>query len=233
MAQAALEELEKTLQYQFQKRDWLCRALTHRSSGTPDGDPSADNEQLEFLGDAILGFIVSERLCRECPALGEGQLSRARAHLVSSPHLARVAQKLKVGKFLFLGHGEEKSGGRKKPALLADAVEALIAALYRDGGFTPVERFVETFILPRNLPTAARRLISSDHKSTLQELFQARSHAPPVYRVIREKGPEHRKTFTVEVCAGESLSARGQGANKKAAEQKAAQAFLQKFKKER
>ena len=232
MPQGSLEKLEKTLEYCFREKQWLSWALTHSSALARNGETKQDNERLEFLGDVVLGFIVSDRLYRECPHLGEGELSRARAQLVSAPHLAQVARKLNVGKYLILGRGEEKSGGRDKRALLVDAVEALIAALYRDGGLRAAEQFVETFVLPPNLNVAVPQLVFSDHKSALQERLQADRKGMPVYRVIRETGPEHQKTFTVEVRGGDHLSARGRGPSKKVAEQEAAHALYVKFTKE-
>ena len=229
MAQAPLENLESALGYQFRESGWLRRALTHRSYVARNGNPSEDNEQLEFLGDSVLSFIVSERISRNFPALAEGKLSRVRSRLVSATHLAQVGRKLEVGHYLFLGGGEERSGGRTKPALLVDAVEALIAALYRDGGLEAAESFVEKFVLPRNLKAAALHLVVSDHKTTLQEMLQADQKEPPVYRVIQEKGPEHRKTFTVEVRIAGNRTARGRGSSKKTAEQEAAHALLKKI----
>ena len=230
MAQAPMENLESALDYRFQENGWLRRALTHRSYVARNGNACEDNEQLEFLGDSVLSFIVSERLSRKFPALAEGDLSRVRSRLVSAPHLAQVGRKLDVGQYLFLGRGEESSGGRTKPALLVDAVEALIAALYRDGGLDAAENFVDRFVLPPNLKAAARKLVVSDHKTALQEMLQADQKKPPVYRVIREKGPEHRKMFTVEVRAAGNRTARGRGSSKKTAEQEAAQALLKKIK---
>ncbi len=232
MPQGSLEKLEKTLAYQFSQKQWLSWAMTHSSARARNGETVQDNEQLEFLGDAVLGFIVSDRLARECPHLDEGELSRARARLVSAPHLDQVARKLHVGKYLILGHEEENSGGRSKCALLVNALEALIAALYRDGGLQAAEQFIETFVLPPNLKVAAPQLVCSDYKSALQERLQADGNRIPVYRVIQEKGPEHQKTFTVEVRGGAGLSARGRGPSKKAAEQEAAHALYLKFTKE-
>lgn len=229
MAQAPLENLESALDYRFRENDWLRRALTHRSYVARNGNASEDNEQLEFLGDSVLSFIVSERLSRKFPALAEGELSRVRSRLVSALHLAQVGRKLEVGQYLFLGRGEEKSGGRTKPALLVDAVEALIAALYRDGGLEAAEKFIDRFVLPPNLKAAARQLAVSDHKTALQEMLQADQKKPPVYRVIQEKGPEHRKVFTVEVRVAGNRTARGRGSSKKTAEQEAAQALLNKI----
>jgi ribonuclease-3 len=181
---------------------------------------------MEFLGDAVLTFVVSVMLADAFPDWEEGKLTRARAHLVAAPHLHRIASRLDIGQYLRLGRGEEKTGGRDKPALLVNALEALIAALYRDGGIEAAREFIAGFIVPKDLGAAANELFSIDYKSTLQELLQAAKSAPADYRVVDESGPEHQKTFTVEAQAGDNLIARGRGGNKKAAEQEAARLIL-------
>ncbi len=225
-----MKNLESKLDYKFREITRLRQALTHRSFVTRNGDVVADNEQLEFLGDSVLSFIVSERLSRKFPALVEGELSRVRSRLVSASHLFQVGQKLEVGQYLFLGRGEERSGGRTKPALVVDAVEALIAALYRDGGLIAAENFVDRFVLPSNLKAATKKLVLSDYKTALQEMLQADQEQPPIYRVVAEKGPEHRKMFIVEVRITGNRMAEGQGSNKKMAEQEAARILLETIK---
>ena len=169
--------LEQRLGHTFHSRDLLERALTHKSHvyERPAEDPSnGDNEQLEFLGDAILGFVVSECLVRRHPAFGEGRLSKLKAHLVSAARLHEVAQELGLGEFLFLGRGEEMSGGRGKKALLSDAVEALIAALYVDAGLDAVRSFIEFHVV--GLPESHENGLESavtDYKSALQEIGRA------------------------------------------------------------
>ena len=227
------EILEKALGHTFRSRELLERALTHKSrvyEKSAEGEPSADNEQLEFLGDAILGFVVSESLVRRFPSFPEGRLSKLKAHLVSAAHLHQVAQELGLGEYLLLGRGEEMSGGREKKALLSDAVEALIAALYLDAGMEPARQFIEARILRAfDAPQDALENAGADYKSTLQEMAQALKLPPPRYVIVAENGPEHSKTFTVEVRLGREWTSQAQGLSKKSAGQKAAQQVLQQL----
>lgn len=225
-----LSLLEERLGHTFGDRELLARALTHKSHVYEKplvGFGSGDNEQLEFLGDAILGFVVSECLVRLHPTFPEGRLSKLKAHLVSADRLYAVAQNLGLGEFLFLGRGEEMSGGRAKRALLSDAVEALIAALYLDGGTETSRKFIETQVVG-DLRSARDGIEPevTDFKSALQEIAQARKLPPPRYIVVGEEGPEHLKTFTVEVRMGKELSSQAFGHSKKSAGQKAAQSLL-------
>ncbi len=229
MAGSSLEKLEDLIGYRFREPKLLFEALTHSSHVSEASDGSRDNEQMEFLGDAILNFVVSVRLTETFPQYEEGNLTRARASLVSAPHLSEVAACLELGEYLRLGRGEEKTGGRSKSALRVNALEALIAALYRDGGLDAAGQFVEKFILTPDLAKRADDLFSIDYKSALQEHMQAERLGPAEYRVVDEMGPEHQKIFTVEVNAGEDLMARGRGGSKKAAEQQAAQALLDRL----
>jgi len=189
-----------------------------------------DNEQLEFLGDAILGFAVSEYLVRHNPGYPEGRLSKLKAHLVSAVRLHEVAQELGLGEFLYLGRGEEMSGGRNKKALLSDAVEALIAALYLDAGLEAALGFIEDRVVG-GMQAAEEGLEAAvtDHKSALQEMAQALKLPAPRYVVVDEDGPEHSKTFTVEVRLGKDWVSQAQGLSKKSAGQKAAQRVLQQL----
>lgn len=226
-----LERLETTLGHRFARRELLRQALTH-SSRTQDQLPSEPatevlhNEKLEFLGDAILGFVASEALLERFPTLTEGQLSRIKANLVSARRLYRVAQGLDLGAFLRLGRGEEKTGGRVKPGLLADAVEALIAALYLDGDLAAARQFIRRFILADLDQVAVERLLVADHKSALQEFLQARQVRSAEYRVVREEGPEHQKVFTVELRVDGQSYVTATASTKKAAEQEAARRAL-------
>jgi ribonuclease-3 len=215
--------------YQFRNLQFLLEALTHSSYAQESSDRPRDNEQMEFLGDAVLSFVVSVMLADAFPDWEEGRLTRARAHLVAAPHLYTVASGLNLGQYLRLGRGEEKTRGRDKPALLVNALEAVVAALYRDGGIDAARDFIATFIVPQDLASAATVLFSIDYKSTLQELLQSERTPPADYRVVEESGPEHQKTFTVEAQAGDNLIARGRGGNKKAAEQEAARLILEKL----
>ncbi len=229
MAGNSLEKLQDLIGYQFRNSQLLLEALTHSSFAQESSECGRDNEQLEFLGDAVLNFLVSVRLADTFPQYEEGKLSRVRARLVAATHLGQVAARLELGEYLRLGRGEEKTGGRAKSALLVNALEALVAALYRDGGLEMVRRFVDQFVLPADLAANAEELASIDYKSALQEYLQAEGLGPAVYRVVDEVGPEHRKTFTVEVTAADNLLARGLGGSKKAAEQQAAKTLVERL----
>src|SRR5579862_3746515 len=230
---ADLAVLERALGHTFRSRELLERALTHKSriyEQTVEGNPSGDNEQLEFLGDAILGFVVSECLVRRFPSFPEGRLSKLKAHLVSAARLHEVAQELGLGDYLFLGRGEEMSGGREKKALLSDAVEALIAALYLDAGLEPARQFIESQVVGKfHTNEDGSDSEVTDYKSALQEMAQALKLPPPRYVIVGEDGPEHSKTFTVEVRLGKEWVSQAQGLSKKSAGQRAAQQILQQL----
>lgn len=229
IASSSFSELEKTVGYSFENHTLLVRALTHRShaqeSAAPEG--KLPNEQMEFLGDAILGFLVSEALVEQFPDYSEGRLSKLKAHLVSAAHLHPVAQKIALGRFLFLGKGEEQSGGRTKKTLLVDALEALVAAIYLDGGVEPAREFVHRSVLES---VDWQQIQSVDYKSELQEFLQGKHAPPPRYVVVREQGPEHHKVFTVQIRLGGEPLAQAEGDSKKAAQQAAAQIALAKLK---
>jgi ribonuclease-3 len=236
--------LEESLGYQFQRRELLEQALTHSSQarevaalGAGGGASAGDNEMLEFLGDAVLGLVASETLFHRFPEFQEGQLSKLRAHLVGQRHLLRVAEKLQVGHYMRLGRGEEKSGGRHKASLQVDALEAILAALYLDGGWPVTRDFIVRVIVEPELAQMkleTRALPVMDFKSALQEAMQARGGSQPVYSLVKEEGPEHKKVFTVEVRlpAAEmgQFVGRAQGATKKRAEQEAARQALEHLK---
>jgi ribonuclease III len=230
---AELGNLEKALGHTFANRVLLAQALTHKSrvyEKFPEGQCSTDNEQLEFLGDAILGFAVSECLVRRYASYPEGRLSKLKAHLVSATRLHEVAQELGLGEYLLLGRGEEMSGGREKKALLSDAVEALIAALYLDAGLDVARRFIETRVIGEfQVAEDGSDVGLTDYKSALQETAQALKLPPPRYVIVAENGPEHMKTFTVEVRLGKEWVSQAQGLSKKSAGQKAAQQILQQL----
>lgn len=223
--QAQLRGLEEHLGYRFADLGLLDRALTH-TSHAHEASPEAvrHNEPLEFLGDAVIGFVVSEMLHRRDPDGDEGTKSRTRAHLVSAPSLARRALELRLPDLLLLGKGEEKTGGRRKSKLWADAYEAVIAALYLDGGLDAVYRFLSAEFASElenrdGLPT-------HDAKSALQELLQARGEPVPEYVVVAEEGPSHRRRFRVRCLVRGSALAEGEGPSKKSAQQEAAQKVL-------
>lgn len=230
---ASAESLEQVLGHVFKQRELLERALTHTSriyEKSADGLQLVDNEQLEFLGDSILGFVVSECLVRRYPAFPEGRLSKLKAHLVSAARLHVVAQNLHLGEYLLLGKGEEMSGGREKKALLADAVEALIAAMYLDAGIDAARAFIETHVIGEVESSGdGSEDTVTDHKSALQEMAQTLKLPPPRYVIVGEVGPEHSKTFTVEVRLGKDWVSQAQGLSKKSAGQKAAQQVLQQL----
>lgn len=224
-----LEALESTLDHCFRDRELLSRALTHRSYASEQGgapETHADNEQLEFLGDAILGFLVSEILVKRLPEFPEGRLSKCKAHFVSARHLHDVARRLDLGAYLLLGRGEEMSGGRAKKALLGNAVEAVIAAIYLDAGQQQARQFVVRHVMDDSDAPCNDEEGVTDFKSTLQELAQSRKLPAPHYAVVASSGPEHSKTFTVEARVGNQWSARADGASKKAASQGAAERLL-------
>jgi ribonuclease III len=226
-----LEELEQIVGHRFREASLLECAVTHRSAaGDVAGEPAAaDNERLEFLGDAVLGMLVSEYLLSVFPGWSEGQLSRGRASLVNSASLAEAAQRLGLGEHLRLSRGEEKSGGREKPALLADAFEAIIGALYLDGGLDPARQLVQRALLAPALDAQGDRIGRADYKSELQELLQKSGWPAARYQVLREMGPDHRKTFLVEVSVAGHVTATGAGSNKKESEQLAAQQALEQI----
>jgi ribonuclease-3 len=230
---ADLEVLQKALGHTFRDKQLLEQALTHKSrvyEKSADGQAATDNEQLEFLGDSILGFVMSDCLVRRYASSPEGRLSKLKAHLVSAARLYEVAQDLNLGEYLLLGRGEEMSGGREKKALLSDAVEAVIAALYLDAGLDTARAFIETHVLGTfQPPDDAIDGAVADHKSSLQEMAQALKLPPPRYVIVNEDGPEHSKTFTVEVRLGKEWVSQAQGLSKKSAGQKAAQQILQQL----
>lgn len=230
---ADLELLEEIVKHKFQDKGLLARALTHKSHRfeKPSAEPGVlgDNEQLEFLGDSVLGFLVSEQLVRIFPSMPEGGLSKRKAHLVSAQRLYEAADEMGLGTFLRLGRGEELSGGRGKRALLANALEALIAALFLDGGVDVVRCFVHQHIIADFADNADGESKVNDYKSALQETTQRLKLPTPRYSIVREQGPEHSKTFTVEVRVGKEYASRAEGLSKKSAGQKAAQQVLEQL----
>lgn len=230
----ALEALEDKFGYRFLNRELLVRALTHRSWLSEHGSPmpeNGDNEQLEYLGDAILGFVVSEALVLKFPEAREGQLSQWKAHLVSAAYLHQRARVLGLGEFLRLGKGEERNGGRERKTLLANAFEAIIAAMHLDGGIDVARKFIEVHVLSgMDSPQDVESIGLLNHKSILQELSQALGLPIPRYFTVETSGPEHAKVFTVEVRTGEHLVCRARGTSKKAASQQAAERLIEQLK---
>jgi ribonuclease-3 len=238
-----LAELESALGHVFAGRELLIRALTHRSLAHEQtvadalGRPAAaaHNERLEFLGDAVLGLVVAEDLFRAHGNWREGELTRVRAQLVSRRHLAQVAAALDLGRYLRLGRGEDRVGLRRKATVLSNTMEAVVAALFLDGGLEPVRAFVRRRVMGATEEQLAKELLQGDalgnYKSALQERMQAVKAGAPIYRVKSESGPDHRKRFLVEVRVKSSDEpgkplARGIGSTKKLAEQDAARRAL-------
>jgi ribonuclease-3 len=222
----AVAGLEGRLGYRFRDAGLLEHALTHKSRAHEDATGGVtDNESLEFLGDAVLGFVVAELLYREFPHFHEGQKSKAKAALVSTTTLASVADRIGLGEYLLLGRGEEKTGGRRKQALLADGCEAVIAAIYLDGGIDAARDFIVRE-LAHEIEQARGPSFLRDYKSALQERVQGRGRPLPIYELVAERGPDHDKRFVVQVrVAGETL-AEASGRTKKEAEQEAARLAL-------
>jgi ribonuclease-3 len=225
-----LAPLERALGYRFRDRTLLVRALTHRSRAHEDGTgPESTNESLEFLGDSVLGFVIGDMVFETFPDTDEGQKSKIKASLVSFTALARAAESVDLGDHLRLGRGEDKTGGRRKPVLLADACEAVFAAVYLDGGLAAARTLILRLLGPHIEEARARGASvagSGDFKSTLQEYLQARRQPPPAYRVVDQQGPDHDTVFVVEVAAAGRPLATASGRSKKDAEQQAARVAL-------
>ncbi len=228
--------LEGSLGYSFRDPELLRQALTHASyareaESQTTGEDHPDNEQMEFLGDAVLSFVVSQELFRRFPEYQEGELSKLRAHIVSARRLLHPANELNIGEYLRLGRGEERSGGRNKSTLLVDTLEAIIAALFLDGGLEVAHRFILDHILEPELVEVSshgKQLPVMDYKSALQEAVHASGRSPARYLTVKEEGPDHRKMFTVEAhipaspAGDDEFICRSEGSTKKAAEQGAA-----------
>jgi ribonuclease-3 len=227
--------LEENLGYNFRDRHLLERALTHRSwaheSVGAGGEREArtlHNEALEFVGDSVLGLVVADTLFSSHPEVTEGELSRMKHRLVSTQTLARVARRLRLGEYLRVGRGEEKTGGRRKLALLADTFEALLAAIYLDGGYGAAESFVRRALAPELEEATPESAAAADFKTLLQERLQSERHVSPTYEVVETEGPPHARTFHVEVVYDRER-VRGAGRTIKAAETKAACLALQQM----
>ena len=217
------EEFQKIIGYRFQNEKLLKQALTHSSYANEKHMKDMDNERLEFLGDAVLELITSEFLFQNYPKLSEGDLTKMRASLVCEPTLAACTLQIRLGEFVYLGKGEELTGGRERKSILSDALEAVIGAIYLDGGFTNAKELVFRFILT----DIEHKQLFFDSKTILQEFVQGNCTEMLNYRLLEESGPDHNKNFTVEVRIGEKAIATGFGHTKKAAEQEAAyQALL-------
>jgi len=220
-----MDRLEEKIGYRFHDRELLKTALTHSSYANEKHGVSESYERLEFLGDSILGHVTAEFLYRHEPPLPEGRMTRLRAELVCEVSLHKTALALDIGHYMRLGKGEEHTGGRERPSILADMVEAIIAALYLDSGMDEARRFIMEHILRDAELGDSHR--STDYKTRLQELVQRQSNQVITYRLAEETGPDHDKTFTFEVLINDAVSGRGSGKTKKEAEQMAASRALE------
>jgi len=240
MRSREITHLQKALGHEFLRPELLDQALTHSSHAREmetlrEASRVGDNEQLEFLGDAVLSLVTTEELFHRFPHFREGELSKLRAHLVSEKHLIHVAQQLELGHYLRLGRGEEKSGGRHKTAMLVDALEAVLGAMYLDSGLEAARQFVlQHVVAPELARIHAGGMPVTDYKSALQEKLQASGRPQPAYVLVKEHGPEHSKTFTVEARlhpleaeAKPDFVGRAEGTTKKNAEQDAARQVLE------
>lgn len=228
-----MQELGWLIGYRFRDEDLLRQALTHRSYAS--GGKAArlvSNERLELLGDAVLGLAVTEYLFRRFPRKPEGELTGIKSLVVSQQVLSRVAQRIRLGRFIRMSAAEERSGGRERPSILSDCLEALIGAIYLDAGFEEAMRFVRRFVLS-GMNQFLQEEVFRNYKSELLEFAQARSWGNPVYRVIREEGPDHDKMFTVEVDVAGHARGIGRGRTKKLAEQQAAREALRQLQDQR
>ena len=233
------DQVQDRLGYRFRDRNLLVTALTH-SSAVPElrtavestggnSQEICDNERLEFLGDAVLDLLASEYLVAKFPDWSEGQLSRSRAYLVNAQALVEAARRLRIGQFLRLGRGEEKTGGREKSAIIADALEAIVGAIFLDSGIESAREFLHRSLFQFALEGSGERMADSDRKSALQEYLQGRGRPPAEYRLAREEGPDHQKQFHIEVWSLGECLASGEGSTKKEAEQRAARIALERL----
>jgi ribonuclease III len=231
--------LEERLGHKFSQPALLEKALTHsssvpelKSSGAEEPGGSSlpmDNERLEFLGDAVLELLTSEYLLASFPEWSEGQLSKSRARIVNASSLEAAARRLRLGEHLRLGRGEEKTGGREKPTILADAFEAVVAAVYLDAGLGSTREILRRLLFEQALEERGERISESDRKSALQEFLQGRGRPPAEYRLAGESGPDHQKVFLIEVWVDGEYMATGEGSTKKEAEQRAARSALEQL----
>ncbi len=220
-----MKSLQEKLGYTFQDISLLEHALTHSSYANESRGRYTSNERLEFLGDSVLGMVVADHLYRTCPDMPEGELTRTRAALVCEESLVEVAHELNLGSHLRLGKGEELCGGRNRPSIQADAVEAVLAAVYLDGGIGSARKIIHRYVLSRSQQAGAPR----DYKTALQELVQRPPGKAIEYKLVGETGPDHCRVFVTQVCVDGEMMGEGRGHSKKAAEQMAAKAAIEKM----
>lgn len=222
-----IEQFENIIEYRFNNRDYILEALTHSSYSNENKDYEF-NERLEFLGDSVLSIIVSEYLFKEETSLPEGELTKLRANIVCEESLSDAAYEIKLGEHMLLGKGEEATGGRERISILADAFEAVIAAIYLDGGLESARNFVLKYM--ENIILDSRKgKIFRDYKTHLQEILQGKGENNIWYKLVEEKGPDHNKRFVMEVGTNETVLGTGEGKSKKEAEQLAARVALKEF----
>jgi len=230
LSKIKLKELENKLNIKFGNQNLLRRALTHKSFANENSDLNIkDNERLEFLGDSVLSIVVSEYIFLKLPDLPEGELTKIRARIVCEASLSEAAKSIKLGDFIMLGRGEELTGGRERPSILADGFEAVLAAIYLDGSFSRVKKFILD-IMGDKINNAINGDLLLDYKTKLQEKIQAKTRKKLSYHIYKEKGPDHNKTFYVEVRLDKKILGKGKGSNKKEAEQAAAKVAMAKGK---
>lgn len=222
-----IQNIEKSIGYTFKNKELLKKALTHTSYAYENGIES--NEKLEFLGDSILEFISSKYLYGKYPELREGEMTKVRATVVCEKSLYKVAKMHNFSDFLYLGRSEQKSGGSQRPAILADSVEAVIAAIFMDGGIIPAEKFIIDN-LKNEIEEATKHVGDKDYKTVLQEKLQAHGEVKIEYEILQEKGPDHDKTFEAEVKCNGKVLAKGEGKSKKEAHMEAAKKALENLK---
>ena len=224
-----LSALQQTLGTSFNDPSFLEQAMVHSSyiNENPDFAP-VSNERLEFLGDAVLGLVITEKLYLDCPQFSEGEMTKLRSALVSRETLARIARNISLGDYLYLGKGEEASGGRSKPTNLAGALEAVIAAVFLDQGLAITKDFILR-LLNKELQKVVSQGVKTDYKSQLQEFIQSSQQQTPTYYLVEAMGPVHDRRFTVEVRVGDTVLGRGSSKSKKAAETEAARSALERL----
>ncbi|MFZ5844951.1 MAG: ribonuclease III [Patescibacteria group bacterium] len=223
-----LSQLQKTIGIKFKNSDLLTQAFVHRSYLNENKQIAASNERLEFLGDAVLSFLTSHYLYQSYPEYPEGTLTNIRSSLVKTQSLAQVAQTLSLGELLLLSRGEEASGGRTNSSLLADAFEALLGAIFLDQGIEACQKFLTVYLFPKTRQIVEMKTYL-DYKSLLQEVIQEDLRISPAYRLVKSEGPDHAKTFWMEVLVGDRVLGQGKGRSKQEAEQAAAQSALEKI----
>jgi ribonuclease-3 len=223
-----LAALQKALGVSFNNPSLLEQALVHSSYLNENPAIAASNQRLEFLGDAVLGLVIAQELYRRLPQSSEGKMTELRSWLVRGDALSRLAKSISLGSYLYMGKGEEASGGRDKPANLAGALEAAMGAIFLDQGFNTARDFILK-LMGKELDKALSQGVEADYKSQLQELIQARHQPAPTYQVIEATGPDHDRSFTVEVRLGDTVLGRGRGKSKKSAEEEAARSALEQL----